>query len=286
MLKFLTQPVPSAYMPYHEYHFTLYVKSENMNHDQQKAISYFVEKLRKMLLDINKSLPRFANATWYTRHIPLDVDEEPDPTKVSLLHDHEGFIRKIARDNEDPDLGVLIYRAWDGLRSERVSAYFSYYHYFEADTILEKDRLELVFKVPHKFNYLKHWELGFSLEELEQIIVIANQHYDIVHASLRDLDFTKRFVPEDATEDYYEDYYNVFFHRFECVWMTVLDKKISADQLPQAAKVIPLEKGRTLVMSIADDYFSSYNPEHVLKANLLEIRLHELGLLRPFNALE
>ena len=283
MLKFLTKPVIESDDTGYSYTLELYVESEKIGKDEQKATIHYVNKLRNLLLDINRLLPRFAQAKWYTATPMMSIN----PTyTVSIIEHTEKFIQEVIKENEENEFGVSIFQVWDGFHSLDLPVYFSYWHAYDAENISGGDKLSLTFYVPYSFKYSKDWKLAFSLEELEQIIVIANRHYDITHANLRDSDFTLRSIPENATEDYYEDYYNVFPHRFECVWMTVLDKKISADQVPQAAKVIPLEKGRTLVMSVADDYFSSYNPEHVLKANLLEIRLHELGLLRPFDAVK
>ena len=286
MLKFLTQPVTTSNSL--TYIFRFYVKNESLGHDIEKTSTHYVKKLRKTLLEINKTLPRFAQAKWYTPMPFMDkkYDPEADLNTVSLIDNPDGFISEVIKENKNQESGISIYHAWDGIHPVKFPAYFYYGHTFDFEEIVGGDRLDLHFYVPLDFEYRKDWRLGFSIGELEQITSIINRHYDIIHADLICEGFPIRMTPENSPEDYYEGDYSVFPHRFGVTWMTVLDKQLSAKQVPEAAKVVALEKGRTLVMSVADDYFSSYNPDHVLKANLLELRLHHLGVLRPLDAVE
>ncbi len=286
MLKFLTKPVTTT--DYQSYIFRFHVKSEFLGHDIEKTSTHYVNKLRKVLLEINQTLPRFAQAKWYTPMPFMDkkYDPEADLNTVSLIDSPDEFISEVIKENKDQEFGISIYHAWDGIHPVKFPAYFYYGHTFDFEEIVGGDRLDLHFYTPLDFEYTRDWQLGFSLEELEQIVIAVNRHYDIIHADLSDDDFSVRATPEGTSEDYYEGDYSVFPHRFSPSWMTVLDKQLSAKQVPEAAKVVPLEKGRTLVMSVADDYFSSYNPDHVLKANLLELRLHDLRVLRPFDAVK
>lgn len=288
MLKFLTQRINTE--DNYSYYFRFYVQADFTSFDVQKNTKYYVNKLRETLLEINQTLPRFTEAKWYTPMPFMDkkYDPEADLNTVSLSDDPDKFIAEVLKENKDSEGSVNIYHVWDGIHPVKYPAYFFYGHNAnnEHKYIAFGDSLDLQFYMPNNFDYSKDWTFGFSLEELEQIITIVNRHYNIIHADLHDGDFIIRSAPENASENYYEDSYQVFPHRFGATWMTVIDKQLTSEQVPEAAKVVPLEKGRTLLMSVSDNYFDSYNPEHVLKANLLELRLQHLGVLRSSFAIE
>ena len=295
MLKFLTQRVSTKNS--YSYYFQFFVQADPIGFNVEKSSKHYVNKFRETLLEINQTLPRFAEAKWYSP-MPYDDKHYVKSAKmeaISLIDQPDAFIAETIQENKEHQYSIDIGSTWDGIHPAKYPANFYYHHSSDPEFkyIAFRDYLNLHFYIPNipdvpnnNFDYSKDWALGFSFEELEQIITIINRHYNIIHADLCDAGFVGRSVPENALEDYYEDSYQVFPHRFGTTWMTVLDKPLTAEQVPEAAKVVPMEKGRTLVMSVADDYFNSYNPEHVLKANLLELRLQYLGVLRPSDAVE
>lgn len=71
-------------------------------------------------------------------------------------------------------------------------------------------------------------------------------------------------------------------------WMLYLPQVLTAQEVPEAGALIPVlgEKKKqtgTIIVSVADEPFSSDNPEHVKIANKIEVRLVDQDLL-PRNA--
>ncbi|ATG18389.1 hypothetical protein CO705_00100 [Ralstonia pickettii] len=67
-------------------------------------------------------------------------------------------------------------------------------------------------------------------------------------------------------------------------WMLYLPKVLTAQQVPEAGALVPVlgEKRKqtgTIIVSVADEPFSSDNPEHVKIANKIEVRLVDQDLL-------
>ncbi|KRG65433.1 hypothetical protein ABB27_15590 [Stenotrophomonas terrae] len=76
---------------------------------------------------------------------------------------------------------------------------------------------------------------------------------------------------------YYKTKYATFPHR-KCVgWMAYVPKKVSAEQLPLAASVLPAADG-SIVVSV-DDAFDLANKDHIQRANEVEMDMNDLGLL-------
>ncbi|EPE7076423.1 Imm52 family immunity protein [Cronobacter sakazakii] len=75
---------------------------------------------------------------------------------------------------------------------------------------------------------------------------------------------------------------NVFPDRFVVGWMLYIPYIILTELVPEAAKVVPVFDGEkqigTIVIS-TDEIFDGNNIEHIRKANDIEIRLLDLGLL-------
>ncbi|EPY5259249.1 Imm52 family immunity protein [Klebsiella variicola] len=75
---------------------------------------------------------------------------------------------------------------------------------------------------------------------------------------------------------------NVFPDRLSVGWMLYLPHVIIPDLVPEAAKVVPVMDGKkqkgTIVVS-TEEVFDGNNKEHIGKANDIEIRLLDLGLL-------
>ncbi|MFV8593070.1 Imm52 family immunity protein [Ralstonia pseudosolanacearum] len=76
----------------------------------------------------------------------------------------------------------------------------------------------------------------------------------------------------------------VFKDRPGVGWMLYLPQVLTVQQVPEAAALIPVlgEKKKqtgTIIVSVADEPFSSDNPEHVKIANKIEVRLVDQDLL-------
>lgn len=92
---------------------------------------------------------------------------------------------------------------------------------------------------------------------------------------------SKSWIMVDS-KGYWLNDQNVFPDRIYVGWMLYIPNIVLANLLPQAAKVIPVIDGEeqkgTIVVS-TEDIFDGSNKEHIGKANDLEIRLLDLGLL-------
>lgn len=82
----------------------------------------------------------------------------------------------------------------------------------------------------------------------------------------------------------YTSMQQVFPDRPGVGWMLYLPKVLTVQQVPEAGALIPVlgEKNKqigTIIVSVADESFSSDNPEHVRIANKIEVRLVDQDLL-------
>ncbi|HID9122365.1 Imm52 family immunity protein [Klebsiella michiganensis] len=81
---------------------------------------------------------------------------------------------------------------------------------------------------------------------------------------------------------YDEVYKKVFPDRISCGWMLFIPAIILPNLIPDAARVVPVLKGDkqigTIVVS-TEEIFDGNNKEHIGKANDIEIKLLDLGLL-------
>lgn len=87
-------------------------------------------------------------------------------------------------------------------------------------------------------------------------------------------------IPKEKGYD--EVYKKVFPDRISCGWMLFIPAIILPDLIPEAARVIPVLKDNkqigTIVVS-TEEIFDGNNKEHIGKANDIEIKLLDLGLL-------
>lgn len=83
-------------------------------------------------------------------------------------------------------------------------------------------------------------------------------------------------------DGYDEVYKKVFPDRVSCGWMLFIPSILLPTLIPEAAKVVPVIKGEkqigTIVIS-TEEVFDGNNKEHIARANDIEIRLLDLGLL-------
>ncbi|HAV2210157.1 TPA: hypothetical protein JHJ93_003451 [Enterobacter cloacae] len=87
-------------------------------------------------------------------------------------------------------------------------------------------------------------------------------------------------IPKENGYD--EVYKKVFPDRISCGWMLFIPAIVLPDLIPEAARVIPVLKDNkqigTIVVS-TEEIFDGNNKEHIGKANDIEIKLLDLGLL-------
>lgn len=87
-------------------------------------------------------------------------------------------------------------------------------------------------------------------------------------------------IPKENGYD--EVYKKVFPDRISCGWMLFIPAIILPDLIPEAVKVIPVLKDNkqigTIVVS-TEEIFDGNNKDHIGKANDIEIKLLDLGLL-------
>lgn len=90
--------------------------------------------------------------------------------------------------------------------------------------------------------------------------------------------------PEIITKEngYDEVYKKVFPDRVSCGWMLFVPAIILAELIPEAARVVPVIKENkqigTIIVS-TEEIFDGNNKDHIGKANDIEIKLLDLGLL-------
>ncbi|EGT4423402.1 immunity 52 family protein [Cronobacter sakazakii] len=91
----------------------------------------------------------------------------------------------------------------------------------------------------------------------------------------------KTWISVDSKGYWYLDR-NIFPDRIYVGWMLYLPHVVLPEIVPEAAKVVPVSDGEkqkgTIVIS-TDEIFDGNNIEHIRKANDIEIRLLDLGLL-------
>src|SRR5690606_16178538 len=76
----------------------------------------------------------------------------------------------------------------------------------------------------------------------------------------------------------YETHLKVFPHRDYIGWMGYIPHELAADELPEAAELVPIKGMGTVIVTVADN-FDLDNPTHVAQANKVEVKLAELGML-------
>lgn len=158
--------------------------------------------------------------------------------------------------------------------------------YRDLDSLGSFDSLEFAFS--EYYNTQQHFISNSDLEIIMKSMVEnhlkSNSIFKFV--SLYDSDFLARPAINEY-ENFYEETYQVYPHRQICAWKCIIKGNFSNTDIPQAAKVDNFLDGYTLVSTLDDhEYFSSYNPDHIYKANLVEIRLQELGVLPYFEIIE
>lgn len=81
---------------------------------------------------------------------------------------------------------------------------------------------------------------------------------------------------------YDEVYKKVFPDRISCGWMLYIPHVLLPELIPEAARVVPVmdgEKQKGTIIVSTEEIFDGNNKEHIGKANVIEIKLLDLGLL-------
>lgn len=84
------------------------------------------------------------------------------------------------------------------------------------------------------------------------------------------------------TNGYWNNGENVFPDRICVGWMIYIPAIILPELIPEAAQIVPVmvtEKQKGTIIISTSDVFDGTNKEHIGKANDIEIKLLDLGLL-------
>ncbi|GAB5071433.1 hypothetical protein SedNR2807_16190 [Citrobacter sedlakii] len=84
------------------------------------------------------------------------------------------------------------------------------------------------------------------------------------------------------TNGYWNNGSNVFPDRISVGWMIYIPAIILPELIPEAAKIVPIfdgEKQKGTIVLSTEEIFDGNNKEHIGKANDIEIKLLDLGLL-------
>ncbi|MDR0236527.1 hypothetical protein [Acinetobacter sp.] len=274
--KFISQPIVDFISPFHKYYIQLFT-DHNLTKREFKPNNlqdYFIDFLELLA----KKSDYFSSSEWYLyssrENIPIFLEKNND-----VLN---SFLHKYHKKN-DIDYGFSIPMTMDySIRNlEEVKQYIlKYDHYFSDDNFLNYyDNLSFCYVEEYQ-SIQRH----MSIETIEIIMKSMTENcrkhkFNFQFVSLFDNDFSNRQSPNES-ENYYKDTYQVYPHRLQCVWKCVVKGNFTKRDIPQASKVENFMRGYTLISTLDDhEYFSSYNSEHIYKANLLEIKLNELGVL-------
>lgn len=282
--KYITEP-NLEYFPNHNFYIGLSSQSfiPKNKFDYKVINNYYLD-----LLDLLKQeTVTLKDSRWYIwKYDNNQIASESPP--IFLEKNSEQMERLIISYNVKNEIkngySIPLTADFNQKDDESNQYFFSLNRYFSDENILNLYD-NLIFRFEEEYNSKNR---NFSSSELETIMkcmVKVNDKYkfDFKILSLADNAFISRSPIDEDDESYYEDTYQVYPHRLVCAWKCVIKGDFTKQDIPQAAKVDNFMRGYTLVSTLADDeYFSSYNSDHVFKANLLEIRLQELGVLPYF----
>ena len=263
-----------------EDHNTYYLRIRihpNYTGNKTLALDTYLQKLRFFLLDVSRHIQPCEDDDWSWVDY---LKREKKIVQYSLMREFDSVLYQIAKSNESNDIQVLLNAIMDGKALDVRKFQFSYTHklrLLDTDYADEKfDRLGIYFDLLRKELDKKPY---YSKQDLIELIRLAYKHYPVDSITLADGNFDIR---SPTSPDYYEGSYAVFPHRGTCAWMIGLPHKIGQSDIPDTAEAIDIDGKNTLVVSNRDEWFTSFNAEHVQKANFLEIALWEKGLLPVF----
>ncbi|MCT9846338.1 immunity 52 family protein [Leclercia adecarboxylata ATCC 23216 = NBRC 102595] len=164
---------------------------------------------------------------------------------------------------------------WDGGSDEDGAGMDCYQSY--SSTHRRKNPLSLVISFSIELN-----QTSLNAEEMINFIVFLLQSTDgCTYSCVESGGYSfSEIIPKEKGYD--EVYKKVFPDRISCGWMLFIPAIILPNLVPSAARVVPVLKDRnpigTIVVS-TEEIFDGNNKEHIEKANDIEIRLVDLGLL-------
>lgn len=283
-IKFISQP-NLEYFPLHSFYISTFSESNTQkNKFDHKVVNNYYLDLLELLKQKTIAL---KDTKWYVSNFDENLIEKSSPAifiERNNMDMENFFIKYNVKHDIKNGYSLPITADFNKLEDSIYQYFFSLDNYFSDKNILNFYDC-LIFKFFEEYGSKTK---NFSTSDLEIIMkcmIEINVKYkrDFKMMSLADNAFTSRVSTIEADDTYYDQTYQVYPHRLVCAWKCVIKGDFTRQDIPQAAKVDNFMRGYTLVSTLADDeYFSSYNSDHVFKANLLEIRLQELGVLPYF----
>ncbi|EOU1307087.1 Imm52 family immunity protein, partial [Cronobacter sakazakii] len=177
-----------------------------------------------------------------------------------VVFDHknaEAEVVKRWRNLIKKDYPLIIEGVWDGEIDSKVCSINYIKKHIEN---LKKTNLEISFTCN---------EAEVNINKIVQFLMSLICNKEGVYASIN-------------TNGYWNANKNVFPDRMYVGWMIYIPAIILPDLITEASKVIPVvvaEKQKGTIVISTDEIFDGNNIEHIRKANDIEIRLLDLGLL-------
>jgi hypothetical protein len=256
----------------------------------EDVLQFFGKRFKAMLMEINATISRFKDAKWLNiTH--WDWDEPKNITVHSLIDDFDTVVKLLSTqrqlDKYDMD-GIEAGSLFDsvGMNFFKVQPFslednfsFSIGGYGKkSSTPIWLSGASFSMKMPEKYLWGTHTNpFDFSILEFVQMMDIMTFYFSSSWGNFKsnypDALATTIPVPADQT-------YQVFPHRKASGWFTYVDAYVTKKQIPEAAAIYHLRAGGSLILA-THQYLSIYNEQHIITANKIEIRLHQLGLLPP-----
>ncbi len=272
-----------------EFNIRLYCQStiNRSNFDQNQSNNYFFD-----LLDLVKRRTlALKNSKWYFSRFESENSLKKLPP-IFIERDNISVNNYIShfnlKDGYEEEYQIPIVSDYNNRANEKINfLYFDYSQCFMHPNVLNNYE-NINFSFSENYNVMEHFISNSDLEIIMKSMVEnhLNSNSIFKFVSLYDSDFLARPALNEY-ENFYEETYQVYPHRLVFAWKCIIKGNFSNTDIPQAAKVDNFLDGYTLVSTLDDhEYFSSYNPDHIYKANLVEIRLQELGVLPYFEIIE
>lgn len=121
------------------------------------------------------------------------------------------------------------------------------------------------------------WPQRNVTEMMKNILSAVIDAGSVEFASV-DVEQAPRRDGQRGTDSFSFDF-RTFPHRQFLGWMGFVPKVLTPQDIPQAAEVIPLPEKHGSVVVAVDDTFDVHNPEHIKRAQQVEMRLVDLDAL-------
>jgi len=164
---------------------------------------------------------------------------------------------------------------WDGELDEDSAGIDCYPSY--SSTLRRKNPLNMVISFVIELN-----QTTFNAENMIDFLTFLlslNNYCTYSYVESGGYSFPEVIPKKDG---YHEIYKKVFPDRISCGWMLYIPAVLVPELIPEAARVVPVMQGNiqkgTIIVS-TEEVFDGRNKEHISKANDIEIKLLDLGLL-------